>query len=87
LQHKSVRQKPTKIVGGYGNDDLSALFPNSLAIVGRSLVFQGVIAMKIAVMPGDGVGKEVIPAGLSVLEQAARKFGFTIFHHRLPLRR
>ena len=32
--------------------------------------------MKIAVMPGDGVGKEVVPAGLKVLETAARKFGF-----------
>jgi 3-isopropylmalate dehydrogenase len=33
--------------------------------------------MKIAVMPGDGVGKEVIPVGLKVLNEAARKFGFT----------
>jgi 3-isopropylmalate dehydrogenase len=32
--------------------------------------------MKIAVMPGDGVGKEVIPVGLKVLEEAGRKFGF-----------
>jgi 3-isopropylmalate dehydrogenase len=33
--------------------------------------------MKIAVMPGDGVGKEVIPQGLRVLQTAAKKFGFT----------
>jgi 3-isopropylmalate dehydrogenase len=33
--------------------------------------------MKIAVMPGDGVGKEVIPEGLKVLRVAAKKFGFT----------
>src|SRR5580700_5427966 len=33
--------------------------------------------MNIAVMPGDGVGKEVVPAGLAVLKQAARKFSFT----------
>src|ERR1700722_4270509 len=33
--------------------------------------------MKIAVMPGDGVGKEVIPQGLRVLAVAANKFGFT----------
>src|SRR6201992_4109245 len=33
--------------------------------------------MKIAVMPGDGVGKEVVPEGLKVLKEAARKFGFT----------
>ena len=32
--------------------------------------------MKIAVMPGDGVGKEVIPVGLRVLKEASRKFGF-----------
>jgi 3-isopropylmalate dehydrogenase len=33
--------------------------------------------MKIAVLPGDGVGKEVIPEGLKVLKVAAKKFGFT----------
>jgi 3-isopropylmalate dehydrogenase len=33
--------------------------------------------MKIAVMPGDGVGNEVVPAGLRVLKEAARKFSFT----------
>ncbi len=33
--------------------------------------------MKIAVMPGDGVGKEVVPEGLKVLKAASKKFGFT----------
>jgi len=33
--------------------------------------------MKIAVMPGDGVGKEVVPEGLKVLDVCAKKFGFT----------
>src|SRR5271163_2792656 len=33
--------------------------------------------MNIAVMPGDGVGNEVVPAGLRVLKEAARKFSFT----------
>src|SRR5256714_105652 len=33
--------------------------------------------MKIAVMPGDGVGKEVVPEGIKVLSVAAKKFGFT----------
>src|ERR1700733_6737436 len=33
--------------------------------------------MRIAVMPGDCVGNEVVPAGLKVLKEAARKFGFT----------
>ena len=30
---------------------------------------------KIAVMAGDGIGKEVMPEGLLVVESAARKFG------------
>ena len=34
-------------------------------------------AMKIAVMPGDGVGKEVVAEGLKVLKVAGQKFGFT----------
>jgi tartrate dehydrogenase/decarboxylase / D-malate dehydrogenase len=29
---------------------------------------------RIAVMPGDGIGKEVVPEGLRVLEQAAKRF-------------
>src|ERR1700684_1065406 len=33
--------------------------------------------MKIAVMPGDGVGKEVIPEGLKVLKEVSRRFNFT----------
>ena len=31
--------------------------------------------LKIAVIPGDGIGKEVMPEGLRVLEAAARRFG------------
>ncbi len=30
---------------------------------------------RIAVIPGDGIGKEVVPEGLRVLEAAAAKFG------------
>ena len=33
---------------------------------------------RIAVMPGDGIGKEVVPEGLRVVEQAARRFGITL---------
>ena len=33
---------------------------------------------RIAVMPGDGIGKEVVPEGLRVLEQAARRFGIAL---------
>ena len=31
---------------------------------------------RIAVMPGDGIGKETMPEGLRVLDAAARRFGF-----------
>ncbi len=31
---------------------------------------------RIAVIPGDGIGKEVMPEGLRVLQAAARRFGF-----------
>jgi tartrate dehydrogenase/decarboxylase / D-malate dehydrogenase len=33
---------------------------------------------KIAVIPGDGIGKEVVPEGVRVLEAAAKKFGFEL---------
>ncbi len=33
---------------------------------------------RIAVIPGDGIGKETIPEGVRVLEQAAKKFGFRL---------
>lgn len=39
---------------------------------------------RIAVIPGDGVGREVIPAGLSVLEEAARICGFAIDATEFP---
>jgi tartrate dehydrogenase/decarboxylase/D-malate dehydrogenase len=31
---------------------------------------------RIAVIPGDGIGKEVVPHGIRVLEAAGRRFGF-----------
>jgi len=33
---------------------------------------------RIAVIPGDGIGKEVVPEGLRVLEAAGRRFGFDL---------
>ena len=33
---------------------------------------------RIAVMPGDGIGKETVPEGLRVLEAAARRFGLDL---------
>ena len=32
----------------------------------------------VAVIPGDGIGKEVVPEGIRVLEAAGKKFGFEI---------
>lgn len=33
---------------------------------------------RIAVVPGDGIGKEVVPEGLRVLEASGRRFGFDL---------
>lgn len=33
---------------------------------------------KLAVIPGDGIGKEVVPEGVRVLEAAAKRYGFDI---------
>jgi len=38
---------------------------------------------KIAVIPGDGIGKEVVPAGIRVLEAAGQRFGFRFSWHEL----
>ncbi|HXT17048.1 MAG TPA: tartrate dehydrogenase [Gemmatimonadaceae bacterium] len=35
-------------------------------------------AHRIAVIPGDGIGNEVVPAGQQVLEAAARRFDFSL---------
>ena len=39
---------------------------------------------RVAVIPGDGIGPEVIDAALSVLEVVARRFGFALDLERLP---
>ena len=37
---------------------------------------------RIAVIPGDGIGKEVMPEGVRVVDAAARKFGIDLaFDH------
>ena len=33
---------------------------------------------RIAVIPGDGIGKEVVPEGVRVLEAAAKRHGFSL---------
>ncbi|MEM9674675.1 MAG: tartrate dehydrogenase [Bacteroidota bacterium] len=39
---------------------------------------------KIAVVPGDGIGHEIVPAGLKVLEAAAKKHQFTLETQHFP---
>ncbi|MFL6651965.1 MAG: tartrate dehydrogenase [Sulfurifustaceae bacterium] len=39
---------------------------------------------KIAVIPGDGIGKEVVPEGIRVLEAAGRKFGIQFVWETFP---
>jgi tartrate dehydrogenase/decarboxylase/D-malate dehydrogenase len=36
---------------------------------------------RIAVIPGDGIGKEVVPEGIRVLDAAGRRFGFEFAWH------
>jgi tartrate dehydrogenase/decarboxylase/D-malate dehydrogenase len=40
--------------------------------------------IKIAVIPGDGIGKEVMPEGIRVLEAAASRFGFSFQWDHFP---
>ena len=39
---------------------------------------------RIAVIPGDGIGKEVMPEGLRALDAAARRFGIELRHEHMP---
>jgi tartrate dehydrogenase/decarboxylase/D-malate dehydrogenase len=41
-------------------------------------------AYRIAVVPGDGVGWEIVPVGVQVLEAAAARFGFAIATETFP---
>ena len=34
--------------------------------------------MRIAAIPGDGIGKEVLPEGIRVLQAAAERWGFAL---------
>ena len=40
--------------------------------------------LKIASLPGDGIGQEVVPAALRVMEAAASRFGFELEVETLP---
>jgi tartrate dehydrogenase/decarboxylase / D-malate dehydrogenase len=41
-------------------------------------------AHRIAVIPGDGIGNEVVPEGMRVLEAAAAKYGFSLRWDQFP---
>ena len=40
--------------------------------------------LRIAVIPGDGIGKEVVPEGIRVLEAAGRRFGIQFQWDHFP---
>ena len=40
---------------------------------------------RIAVIPGDGIGTEVVPEGIRVLEAAGSKYGVSFEFDELPL--
>ena len=39
---------------------------------------------RIAVIPGDGIGPEILPAGTKVLDAAAERFGFRLQYEEFP---
>ena len=39
---------------------------------------------KIAIIPGDGIGPEIVPAGMKVLDTAAEEFGFSLQYEEFP---
>ena len=39
---------------------------------------------RIAVIPGDGVGKEVVPEGMRVLDAAGSRFGIAFDWNEYP---
>src|SRR5882724_1506275 len=41
-------------------------------------------SLRIATIPGDGIGKEVVPAGIRVLDAVAKRHGFGFAWDHLP---
>ncbi len=39
---------------------------------------------RIAAVPGDGIGPEIVPAGVKVMEKAAGEFGFRLEYEQFP---
>ncbi|MBR7840019.1 tartrate dehydrogenase, partial [Actinospica durhamensis] len=40
-------------------------------------------AFRVAIIPGDGIGKEVMPEGLRVIQAAAERFGLQLECHTI----
>ncbi|KAJ1031066.1 hypothetical protein NDA18_002285 [Ustilago nuda] len=55
--------------------DMHLSSPSSHKLVDSSITMSGK-AYKIAVIPGDGIGQEVMSCGLSALTAASKRFGF-----------
>ena len=65
--------------GPLQSDQLSG---RAAAAATRNLSMSSKKQYRIAVIPGDGIGKEVVPEGLRVLEAAAKKHGVDVhFDH------
>ena len=41
-------------------------------------------SFKIAVIPGDGIGSEVVPEGIRVVDAAAKRFGLQFTWEQFP---
>ena len=40
--------------------------------------------MKITLLPGDGIGVEIVDAAVEVLDAAAKKYNFTVEYDKMP---
>src|SRR5205085_5717804 len=65
-----------------GPDPRHPDLPRSAGAVAAPVHLKGMNDMtttfRIAAIPGDGIGKEVLPEGLRVLHAAAARFGFAL---------
>jgi isocitrate/isopropylmalate dehydrogenase len=42
------------------------------------------MVLNVALIPGDGIGREVVPEGLRVLEALAERYGFEVKFEAFP---
>src|SRR6202165_4874971 len=69
-----LRQIPRRRFHGRGKCGSPASEKSNRTTRKRELIQIQMKIFKIAVIPGDGIGKEVVPEGLRVLEAAGRRF-------------